>query len=134
LVCAVLPVGFADFSTDGGDFLARIRGFERADYIPVTRIFFVIRQFFISAKRERWNWRMCCRPAFTLARQGKGWSATHAPVPALAFCGDEELTDDEKDTCYWNVIRTFKAAYSREKVASICTEISEPYRQYCAYQ
>jgi hypothetical protein len=58
----------------------------------------------------------------------------HEYVKALAFCGDEELTDDEKDTCYWNVIRTFKAAYSREKVASICTEISEPYRQYCAYQ
>ncbi len=54
-------------------------------------------------------------------------------VKALAFCGDGALTLDEKETCYFNIFRTFKGAYSPEKVASLCASVDERYRHYCAY-
>lgn len=53
-------------------------------------------------------------------------------VKAIDFCSLEFLTDDERDVCYWNIIRTFKGAYTKDKVAQVCTAIEEPYREYCS--
>lgn len=54
-------------------------------------------------------------------------------IKAIDFCGDAELTTAEKETCYENIVRTFKTVYAREKVAKICTAIETPYQKYCDY-
>ena len=54
-------------------------------------------------------------------------------VKAIAFCSSKEMTSAEKDTCYGNIIRTFKGAYTKGKVAEVCTLVEEPYRKYCVY-
>lgn len=54
-------------------------------------------------------------------------------IKALAFCGDDTLTETEQDICFENTIRTFKGSYTKEKVADICTSIPEAYQHYCAY-
>lgn len=55
-------------------------------------------------------------------------------VKAIAFCKDAELTLEERDICNENIIRTFKGAYPKEKVAVVCKEIELPYQKYCAYE
>ncbi|XKT74459.1 MAG: hypothetical protein ACJKTH_03830 [Patescibacteria group bacterium UBA2163] len=52
---------------------------------------------------------------------------------ALDFCRTDILTAHERDVCYWNITRTFKGIYTKEKVADICNTIEEPYQKYCSY-
>ncbi len=54
-------------------------------------------------------------------------------VKALAFCGSNLLTDVDRDACYQNILRTFRGAYTREKVEDICKTIDSAYRKYCDY-
>lgn len=53
-------------------------------------------------------------------------------IKAVAFCADSILTVGEKEICYENIVRTFKTAYSNEKIADICQDIEVPYQKYCA--
>ncbi|MBY0111046.1 hypothetical protein K2Y00_03555 [Patescibacteria group bacterium] len=55
-------------------------------------------------------------------------------IKAIDFCSDEELTPDEKDICYWNITRTFKDSYSKEKVEQVCTGVEVEYQHYCSYE
>jgi hypothetical protein len=55
-------------------------------------------------------------------------------VKALAFCGDPELREEERNACYQNIFRTFKGAYTKEKVADLCTRIDPAYHRYCSYE
>ncbi|XKT74460.1 MAG: hypothetical protein ACJKTH_03835 [Patescibacteria group bacterium UBA2163] len=53
---------------------------------------------------------------------------------AIDFCSMNILTEKERDTCYWNITRTFKGVYTKEKMAEVCTNIAEPYKEYCSYE
>jgi len=54
-------------------------------------------------------------------------------VKALDFCNMDILTEGEQDVCYWNIIRTFKGAYTSDKVGQICMKVPESYKKYCSY-
>ncbi len=54
-------------------------------------------------------------------------------VKAIKFCQLPSLSDDERDVCYINIVRTFKGSYPKDKVVSICQGIDERYRSYCRY-
>lgn len=52
-------------------------------------------------------------------------------VKAIAFCDNTLLTTTEKEVCYSNIIRTFKGAYTKEKMASICTMVDPRFKSLC---
>jgi hypothetical protein len=53
-------------------------------------------------------------------------------VRAFAFCSSEKLEDDERDTCYRQIIPRLRIWYSFEKIASICKAIPKQYSNLCA--
>ncbi len=85
-----------------------------------------------------------CRAVPERAREGclKGLSAAFLAhgepgkeyVKAIAYCSDPEQTVSEKQTCHWNMVRTFKKIYSPEKVAELCTQLAPEYRSLCVYE
>ncbi len=55
-------------------------------------------------------------------------------VKAIQFCSSSLLTEEHRDICFRNIIRTFKDTYSRDKVADVCKSVAETYKKYCSYE
>ncbi|XKT74461.1 MAG: hypothetical protein ACJKTH_03840 [Patescibacteria group bacterium UBA2163] len=53
---------------------------------------------------------------------------------AIDFCNLDILSEEERDICYWNIVRTFEAVYLKDKMEKVCALIAAPYQKYCTYE
>lgn len=52
-------------------------------------------------------------------------------VKAGEFCGRTDLTDDEKEVCYKELVNYSNRIYPRDKASGICNGVPQPYLKFC---
>ena len=52
-------------------------------------------------------------------------------VPALEFCRNELLSNQEKEACYYKLVKRMGLVYEPEKISYICSAFEEDYKNLC---